>query len=531
MKNTLVKKKNKLSFFQKAIRKIKKLFFTATEGNLYFVLVGIDKYKKMQDLDFCVKDSEHLLNLWNIETNYNIKNKNVYKLYNSDATKFNIISVLEKLSASTNFNDKIVMHFSGHEFQKHNVNFFIPSDGFEDNMYSCMSSININNYVKDLKCSILLIDNMINDYSEYSNPNFEKRLLYSSYRKFMDLNLVNDSLFENLISFLKVSERNRRKEVFLISKGNRRKINRNYKDYTELTTNDKELKFVIKSQEETILKLLNEDKIEPALENISNIVSNNDTRLKSQVDTLRYKNYKSLSEDNNEQNSIIKKESSLIKELSKGIVQEIHKDGFYLVNMPNPKGSKRKQKEKRQVVLFTSANPINCNNLRLDNEYRDIEFELMSSKLREKFDLIPCVATRISDFQKKLLNLKPQYIHFSGHGACEGICLLNNDDNADIVENEALSNLFKLFSKYIECVFLNSCHSINQSKPISKHVPNVVCMENSVNDETAILFARSFYTSIFAGEDIAFSFEYAKNSIELHKLSDSEIPKLLTSSN
>ena len=52
-------------------------------------------------------------------------------------------------------------------------------------------------------------------------------------------------------------------------------------------------------------------------------------------------------------------------------------------------------------------------------------------------------------------------------------------------------------------------------------------MNSSVNDDTAIHFAASFYAALASGEDIKFSFEFAKNSIELHKLSGSDIPQLL----
>ena len=52
-------------------------------------------------------------------------------------------------------------------------------------------------------------------------------------------------------------------------------------------------------------------------------------------------------------------------------------------------------------------------------------------------------------------------------------------------------------------------------------------MNSSVDDNTAIHFESSFYASLSSGQDIEFSFEYAKNSIELSKLKGSEISQLI----
>ena len=75
--------------------------------------------------------------------------------------------------------------------------------------------------------------------------------------------------------------------------------------------------------------------------------------------------------------------------------------------------------------------------------------------------------------------------------------------------------------------FLNSCYSENQSHEISKYINKVICMNKEVNDDVAIHFAVAFYKSIGAGRSIDFSFEFAKNSIELYGLEGVNIPKLL----
>ena len=49
-------------------------------------------------------------------------------------------------------------------------------------------------------------------------------------------------------------------------------------------------------------------------------------------------------------------------------------------------------------------------------------------------------------------------------------------------------------------------------------------MNNAVNDDTAIVFATSFYQVIGSGREIRFAFEFAKNSIDLNNVTGSNIP-------
>jgi len=176
-------------------------------------------------------------------------------------------------------------------------------------------------------------------------------------------------------------------------------------------------------------------------------------------------------------------------------------------------------------ILFLAANPMNSNPLRLDKEMRDIEAEIIRCKYRDKFEFIKVTAVRVKDLQQALLDISPHFVHFSGHGTTEGIALLNNQtDKAEMVQSEPLATLFKLFSNDVACVFLNSCYSESQAKQIRRFIPNVIGMNNAVNDDTAIVFATSFYQVIGSGREIRFAFDFAKNSIDLNNISGSDIP-------
>ncbi|MBP5977481.1 hypothetical protein HW132_33415 [Brasilonema sp. CT11] len=67
-------------------------------------------------------------------------------------------------------------------------------------------------------------------------------------------------------------------------------------------------------------------------------------------------------------------------------------------------------------ILILSANPKNTNQLRLDEEVREIQSALERSRSREEFQLITKWAVRINDLRRALLDEEPQIVHFSGHG-------------------------------------------------------------------------------------------------------------------
>ncbi|MEH2043684.1 CHAT domain-containing protein [Nostoc sp.] len=178
-------------------------------------------------------------------------------------------------------------------------------------------------------------------------------------------------------------------------------------------------------------------------------------------------------------------------------------------------------------ILILSANPINTNRLRLDEEVREIRAALSRAISREEFELINTGAVRIDDLRRALLDNEPQVVHFSGHGAgTDGILLENISGEAQLVSTESLSNLFKLFKDKVECVLLNACYSETQAETIYHHIDCVIGMEHAITDKAAINFSLAFYDALGAGRSYAESFEFGRNNIDLHTIPESSTPKI-----
>jgi hypothetical protein len=201
-------------------------------------------------------------------------------------------------------------------------------------------------------------------------------------------------------------------------------------------------------------------------------------------------------------------------------------------------------------ILILAANPLSTVRLSLDREVEEIRKSLQSSENRERFAIEYRGAVRPDELQGYMHELKPQIVHFSGHGGEEvenelsklsrltvikdadtqpksqGLALEDDDDQHKLVSGESLSNLFGLFSEQVECVVLNACYSATQAKEIVKHVPYVVAMSRAITDVAARKFSVGFYTAIWNDRSIKDAFDLGINAIGLYGLPEESTPQL-----
>ncbi len=176
-------------------------------------------------------------------------------------------------------------------------------------------------------------------------------------------------------------------------------------------------------------------------------------------------------------------------------------------------------------ILVLAANPKDLRPLRLDEEIRDIEAGLRAAKQRDRFVLVPRLATRAEDLRRAMLDVEPRIVHFCGHGAGnDGVVLENREGRAKPASPEALADLFGLFSNHVECVLLNACHTEAQALAIVRHISFVIGMSTTIGDKTALKFSVAFYDALGAGRPVEFAFRYGCNAILLEGLPGHLIP-------
>jgi len=161
---------------------------------------------------------------------------------------------------------------------------------------------------------------------------------------------------------------------------------------------------------------------------------------------------------------------------------------------------------------------------------REIEEGLKLASKGGQFRLVQKWAVRSRDFYRAILEHQPQIVHFCGHGTgVDGIVLEDDTGQPTPVDQEALSRLFKLFAvKGVECVVLNACYSEAQAEAISQYIKNVIGMNQTIGDSSAIAFAVAFYDALGAGETVEFAFNLGCS--QLVGLKEDQTPVLKTTS-
>ncbi|MBW4430986.1 MAG: CHAT domain-containing protein [Pelatocladus maniniholoensis HA4357-MV3] len=168
-------------------------------------------------------------------------------------------------------------------------------------------------------------------------------------------------------------------------------------------------------------------------------------------------------------------------------------------------------------ILFLAADPSNASRLRLGQELRDIKERLQIAKERDKYLLEQRESVRIRDITQAIFDVKPQIIHFSGHGTSKGELAFENEvSNYQLVEPEALAAMFELFAEQVKCVVLNACYSETQAKAIAEYIPFVIGMNDQIGDKAAIAFAVGFYKALAGDRTIEDAHQFGCIEIRLN---------------
>ncbi len=179
-------------------------------------------------------------------------------------------------------------------------------------------------------------------------------------------------------------------------------------------------------------------------------------------------------------------------------------------------------------ILILTANPRDSDRLRLDQEVREIETELLRAKSRDSVELITKWAVRVDDLARALLDHNPQIIHFSGHGTGDdGLALEDDAGNVQLVKTEPLARLFKLARNSVQCVVLNACYSEVQAAAIHQHIDCVVGMNKAIGDKAAIQFATKFYQALATGRSFQYAYDFACTVLDLSGSTEAATPTLL----
>ena len=162
-------------------------------------------------------------------------------------------------------------------------------------------------------------------------------------------------------------------------------------------------------------------------------------------------------------------------------------------------------------VLFLASNPIDVQQLRLDEEARSIKEMIRKTIFRDSVLFESRWAVQPMDVLQAINELNPTVVHFSGHGSdSDEIVFQDAEGKTKLISKEAIVQTMMASSNTIRLVFFNTCYSHNQARSVVEHVEAAIGMNTTIGDNAARIFSSQFYSAIGFGISLGKAFEQAK---------------------
>jgi hypothetical protein len=162
-------------------------------------------------------------------------------------------------------------------------------------------------------------------------------------------------------------------------------------------------------------------------------------------------------------------------------------------------------------ILLLTANPVGTKSLETYKEIHEIRQSIQTSKYSSNFEVIPKDRLNRSEILKFIEDEKPSIVHFSGHGSSGSELYLEDEfGQIQLLEKEAIKDIFSISKEGIKCVFLNACYTEPQANAIAEVIDGVVIgTVSSISDISAISFSKEFYRQVANEQDIYYAYKAA----------------------
>lgn len=187
------------------------------------------------------------------------------------------------------------------------------------------------------------------------------------------------------------------------------------------------------------------------------------------------------------------------------------------------------RKRKKLTVLLVTANPDADAPLRVDAEVRRVQEAIRGSKFAENVRVEYRPAADLKSILDGLNDLRPQVVHFSGHGNSAGLLTDTGKmqaDPSDELSYDLLGKALDATDCVPDVVVLNSCHSSSAKRGVLRRVKFLVSMKVPISDIAAAAFAPQFYAALASGQSVQSAFKQGAVAVEAASISEAATPEL-----
>ena len=113
--------------------------------NSWALIIGIDKYENVKNLDYAVEDANSIKNL--LVKQFSFPSENITLLLNKKATYIKIKKALSHVTRQANEKDRILIFFAGHGAtielpESGEMGYLLPSDGNKNDLFTTSIPMN-----------------------------------------------------------------------------------------------------------------------------------------------------------------------------------------------------------------------------------------------------------------------------------------------------------------------------------------------------------------------------------------------------
>jgi tetratricopeptide (TPR) repeat protein len=191
----------------------------------------------------------------------------------------------------------------------------------------------------------------------------------------------------------------------------------------------------------------------------------------------------------------------------------------------------------KQIVLFLSATPSNQEELKIIEAFKDIQAKVNSANYNEQFDCRPENKVSIDEMQTCLWKEKPQIVHFFGHGEKGYLMLQNANGEVEEAKLKPFADMFRVLNnrggitkeQRIRCAVLCACSSGKIAEAISKHVEFAIGTVAPISEQSARIFAKTFYFHLCSGDSLQDAFDMANSQVSFWNQDENKVFKIYCS--
>jgi hypothetical protein len=180
-------------------------------------------------------------------------------------------------------------------------------------------------------------------------------------------------------------------------------------------------------------------------------------------------------------------------------------------------------------ILFFGANPMDTPQLRVDEEIREIQQTIKQGRERDNILVKTEWAVRPRDITQALIDFRPHFVHFAGHGGSEEGSFAAEDDigYAHVIPVDGLVHAFKAVGRDVRCIIVNACRTERLALALAAVIPCVIGMRQPVGDRSAIRFSIGFYQALAAGKPVETAFDVGLAQLMMTPQGDDALAPLL----